>query len=414
MNAAKILAYYSRPEIQQALLTAAKDREVVGVFRSGSFGKRPNTLVYPQDIVSQVRQGVLEFHCSLERWENPMTLHQRKGFDLILDLDCKLFEHGKIAARVLVQALEKYGIKSLSVKFTGNRGFHLGIPWGSIPKEINFQPTASLFPEVARTAGLYLREYVRGPLERELLKAYSSETLAEQTGKPLGKILTKDGIDPFQVVEIDPVLISPRHLFRMPYSLNKKTFLASVPLEKEELKTFEREDAQPEKVKRIIPFLENGKEGEADLLFTEALDWHAKKAVKERPRKKMEFTRKIPETMFPPCIKNIQGGLADGKKRSVFILIKFLHSVNWGWEEMEHFLKEWNKKNSPPLPERYITTQVRYYRDKKKFPPPNCTQEGWYVSFGVCQPDRVCVTRENIKNPVNYPFRLMRRGRFKP
>lgn len=410
MNATEILAYYSREEVQEALLKAAKEREVVGVYRTGAFGQRPNTLLYPQDILSQVRSGVVEFHYSPELWDNPLTLQRRKGFDILFDLDCRVFEHGKIAASVLGWALEKHGIKHASVKFSGNQGFHVGIPWNSLPKEVDFQPTASLFPESARSVGLYIRSFMRDRLERALLKHYSLETLAEQVEKPLGSLLTKEGMDPFKIVDIDPVLISPRHLVRMPYSLNKKAFLVSLPLKKEDLEDFNKDDASPRGVKVEVDFLAGGKEGEAELLFAEALDWSAQQKIKEKPLKKRSpLKRKIPQELFPPCIKTIQKGLADGRKRSVFILINFLRSLKWNWEEIASFLKEWNTKNKPPLREQYLVTQLRYYRDKKQFPPPNCYQEGWYVSFGVCSPDHICVTRENIKNPVNYPFRLMKR-----
>jgi len=413
MNAREIMDYYSRKDIQDFLIRFSRGREIAGVFRSGSFGKRPNTLVYPQDILSQVRSGIMEFHSSLELWENPIALKERKGFDLVLDLDCSFSEHGRIAAEVLSSALEKHGVRSYSIKFSGNRGFHLGIPWSSIPREIDFKPTASLFPDIARKVGLYIRDFMKEKLEKALLKSNSAETLAEQAQVPLEKILTPDGINPFRVVDIDPVLISPRHLFRMPYSLNKKTFLVSLPLEKNELGDFEKESARPEKIKKIIPFLEAGEEGEAELLFAEGIDWATKNTEKEKPlKKRQELKAKVPEKLFPPCIKNIQLGLMDGKKRSVFILINFLHSLKWSWEEIDVFLKEWNKKNQPPLAEQYLTTQIRYYLRKKPFPPPNCYQEGWYTGFSVCNPDQVCRSREDIKNPVNYPFRLMRKKGF--
>ncbi len=73
MRLKDVVDYYSREDIQKALLRTAKDREVVGVFRNGSFSKRPNTIIYPQDIVSMMRQGVVEFHCSLEWWSQPMA-----------------------------------------------------------------------------------------------------------------------------------------------------------------------------------------------------------------------------------------------------------------------------------------------------------------------------------------------------
>ena len=62
------LGYYSREDVQEALLQLGKDREVIGVFRNGGFGSRPNVILYPQDIVAMARTGVAEFHSSPARW----------------------------------------------------------------------------------------------------------------------------------------------------------------------------------------------------------------------------------------------------------------------------------------------------------------------------------------------------------
>ncbi|MBI4182066.1 MAG: hypothetical protein HY520_03815 [Candidatus Aenigmarchaeota archaeon] len=383
----------------------------MGVNRDGLFNTRPNMVVYPDDIRTQIRQGAVEFHCSLERWANPMLLHaeQRQGFDLILDLDCKRVEHGKAAALVLIAALERHGIQGYSLKFSGNRGFHLGIPWESLPQEIGGQPTASLFPEVARTVGLYLREVVRLPLAQALLLLGSAEQLAEQAEKPLDIVLAGEGIDPFQVADIDPVLISPRHLFRMAYSLNRKAYLVSLPLTKEQLTGFAPEQALPERVRPRLGYLDQGRPGEANLLFMEALDWAARQRKQERrPGRKVDYTRKIPEQQFPPCIKLIQQGLQDGRKRALFILQNFLQTMKWPAQDQEDFLRAWNQKNRPPLPEQQLLQSLRYSQNRKPYPPPNCTA-AWYVDLRVCQPDQICISRESLKNPVNYPFRLMKR-----
>ncbi|MBI4021630.1 MAG: hypothetical protein HY369_05285 [Candidatus Aenigmarchaeota archaeon] len=409
MTPAQILAYYAREDVQQALVDAGRDREVVGVFKTGAFGTRPNMLLYPGDVLAQARAGAIEFHCSLERWERPMLLQteERKGFDLVFDLDGKDVEHGKAAAQALVTALERHGIRHVSVKFSGNRGFHLGIPWESIPKEVGLVPTARLFPDAARKVSLYLRESIRDDLTARLLKRWTVEQLEEIAGRP---VATKEGIDPFKVVDIDPILISPRHLYRMPYSLNKKSFLVSLPLRARDLEGFEKSQADPATVQVSARFLERGEEGEADALFAEGLDWFAKRKQEQRKPggKRTGLTKKVPESMFPPCMKTILLGIRDGKRRSVFALVNFLSAMKWSWEDIEVGLLAWNRKNTPPLQETYLTQQLRYYRDKKKFPPPNCTQEGWYDAMGVCAPDKVCVARENIKNPVNYPFRILR------
>jgi len=420
MDIRMIQEYYSRVDIQKAILNLAKNREVVGVFRSGSFGARPNVLVYPQDIIEMVKSGVLEFHSSLERWSNPMGLKSdnyddlRIGWDLILDIDCKNFEHARIAAGVLAKALEKHSLKNCSLKYTGGKGFHLGIPWESIPKTIDYKSSVKLFPELARQIGLYLKNFIREDLGEAFLKRFKPEELAEQAGKPLGKILVEDNVDPFQIIEIDPVLISPRHLFRMPYSLNMKTGLVSLPIRKENLKDFKKDYANPDLVRVREGFLDRGKPGDAEILVTEAVDWWVRKQVDERKKfhRRIRFTKAIPQELFPPCIQNIKTGLSDGRKRSVFILINLLSSLKWGRDDVEKFILDWNQKNKPPLPENYVRGQLRWHKNRgKTILPPNCTHEGFYESFGVCKPDNFCGKDKNVKNPVNYPFRKMGKGK---
>jgi len=422
MDLRAVYDYYSRDDVRDFFLRFGKNREVVSVFRNGSYGTRPNMLVYPQDITAMVRGGALEFHSSLERWSQPMNLRAdnydklRIGWDLILDLDCKMSEHGKIAAEVLVWALERHGIKNISVKFTGGTGFHIGIPWEAIPKTIDYKPSLLMFPELPRQIGLYLKEYMREKLERSLLKRFSIEELAEHTGRNLGEITAdKDSaiLDPFKIVDIDPVLISPRHLFRMPYSLNRNTGLVSLPISPGELETFEKDSAHPDLIKIRLGFLDRFETDEAELLVTEAVDWWSKRKTKEEKilKKRISLDKPVPQEVFPPCIKTILEGLADGRKRSVFILITFLKSLKWGWQDIERTILEWNQRNRPPLPDSYVKSQLRWHRDQKRsILPPGCAHEGWYGSFGICKPDEHCGFREKtVKNPLNYPFRRMRR-----
>jgi len=129
MEVRAVQEYYSRDDIQNTMIQLAKNREIAGVFKSGSFSTRPNVLVYPKDIIEMVKSGVMEFHSSLERWSNPMALKSdnyeelRIGWDLILDIDCKEFEHAKIAAHIVGKNLEKHGIKNYSLKYTGGKGY---------------------------------------------------------------------------------------------------------------------------------------------------------------------------------------------------------------------------------------------------------------------------------------------------
>ncbi len=410
MDKQQIQAYYSREDIRQKILEISKNREVVGVFQDGAYSKRPNSISYPADIDSMIKTGIVELHGSIEHWQNPNTVKDRVGWDMILDLDCDKTEHGKICAQALVSCLKKYGVKNISIKFTGGTGFHLGISWASIPKEINYEPAQNLFPDVARKIALFLKEQIRNDFSKILLNKYSPEQLAQDVGRPLGEIIKDEGLDPFEIVEVDPILISSRHLFRLPYSLNKSSFLVSVPLKIEDIEDFKKEEASPDKIKPVLGFLDTGEKNESELLIAETLDWWTKNKPPEKPKKKIEIKEAIQSDFFPPCIKNISQGLKDGKKRGVFVLMNFLSSAKWDWTKIEEYIQQWNQKNQPPLPDSYITSQIRYNSRKDPKPPPNCPESvtrsekgsrGYYDSMGVCQPNEVC---QKIKNPISYPF----------
>jgi DNA primase catalytic subunit len=414
MNAKQIFDYYSRQEVKDALLEVGKDREVVGVFKNGSFDKRPNTLASPGDIAAMVRSGVVEFHCSLERWSNPMGIASenyeklRKGWDLILDVDCDSFELAKIATGVIAATLKRHGVENISIKFTGGTGFHLAVPWESFPEKVGMEKTSSLFPSLARKIILYLKQQMIEQLVKEFRTRYKISEIAEMVGKDANDIVSGMEINPFEIVDIDPVLISNRHLFRMPYSLNAKTFLVSLPIGLEKLGGFERELASPENIDFEGKFLESRKPNEMEPLIDKALFWYAQKEEEEKEVKRriVRYEKKIPLEMMSPCIKHILSGLSDGRKRSVFILINLLSTLKWKPDEIEQLLFDWNKKNKPPLGGSYIRGQIRYARRRGSMPPPNCVNEGYYLNFKVCKPDNIC---SKIKNPATYPLRLLKR-----
>ena len=418
MDFQQVLSYYSRKDVQEALLEEARDREVVGVFADGSFGKRPDVLIYPNDILQAVRSGCVAFHASVERWENPLRLeagmlkHQqdelRKGWDLLLDPDVKDFEFAKVATLQLIEALEDFGVRSYGIKFSGGRGFHLIVPFEALPQEINFQPASKLYPELSEKIVRFLEWYVRDMLRDSLLSFAKEEEIARRVGKNLEEILTHGKFDPFKVVKLD--VFGSRHLFRMPYSLNEKTLLVSLPLDKNQLKKFEKEDARPERISVSQNFVLKASAGEAEALVVEALDF-SKISEKElppiQPARRKRVRRKIPEELFPPCIKQILQGLSDGRKRSVFVLATFLRSVGWSSEEIEKKIFEWNEKNLPPLRASYLRTQLRWhFRQEREILPPNCDNPVFYKDF-VSQACSACL--EEIKNPVNYPFKLQRK-----
>ena len=402
MNLYHITKYYSNPKVQQEMLKIAKNREVVGSFRDGSFFHRPDTMEYPKDIEERVKKGITCFHCSVEHWKSPMQLSSqlrgkeldelRSGYDIIIDIDSKAkLEHASITARIIYEKLKDLGVKA-TLKFSGSRGFHVGIASNAIPKRINFKPTSDQYPEIPQMIALYLREELKEQILEELINYEGGVAALVQTVPEVSEL------SPFQFVDVEKNW-GNRHLFRMPYSLHPKYWLVSLPIKAEQLKDFKSKIAEPDKVDFKAKFLVN-KDGEAMELFEKALKW--KKTVKKKdiPVRKFKKGSPIPEEFFPPCMQKILQGLSDGRKRSLFTVAAFLRAVNWPNEEIEKRVREWNKNNKPPLTERTINTQLKWhFRQNRDLMPANNDSDMFYKSIGIEH------VPECQKNPVNYAYK---------
>ncbi len=408
-----LLRHYKRKEVQELIVEHAENKEIAVKYKEG-FGKRPDVLQYPNDIIEFVKKGATSFHSSEELWFNPLQLNTqlkkneleelRKGWDLVLDVDSKIFEYSKITANLIAQALEHHDLSYFSVKFSGNNGFHIGVPFESFPEKVHEVETRLLFPEGPRRVASYLKQMIKPHLTRELLDLYGFEKIQEKTGKKREELMEKDQFNPFSVVDIDTILISSRHLYRMPYSFNEKSGLVSVPINHSKILSFERENAKWDEIDLKIKYLDRSKakKNDARNLFVQAFD----STIEDEKIEKQETTdfkgseTAIPVEYFPPCIKNILNGLKDGKKRAVFVLTNFLTCAGWNYEDIKKLLNEWNEKNEEKLKEGLIENHLRYHqRNKKKILPPNCDNMAYYKGMGVCTPDNFC---PKIKNPANY------------
>jgi hypothetical protein len=413
MKPSEILKYYLNDEIINRLLNVT-DRECA-VRYYDKFGKRPMFFQYPSDIENLIRGGATSFHVSEERWINPLLLDKelakdeltdmRKGWDLVIDIDCKIIDISKIFTKMLLDKLTREGLSSLSVKFSGGSGFHIMVPYESFPSSINGESTKKLFPDAPMVISLFLKNELKGELEGEL-RNYGLDKISKTLHIDKNQFYQEGKLDPYSIIDIDTVLISERHMFRMQYSLNEKKWLASVPLEKNKVIDFDIEQAMPDKIDTKLDFFNiPQKKNEASSLFIRAYDAF-KEAPKQEAKNEKSFTPiNLPLDMnkLPPCIKTISNGLSDGRKRSVFILINFLRNIGRTKEEVISFLLEWNKKNNPPLKENLIIPQVEYAFSGKSYPPPNCDSKGYYKFFNVCFPDQTC---KLIKNPLSYYVRL--------
>ncbi len=426
--------FYKRKDIQDAIIAHAKNKEI-GVRYNDSFGKRPDVLSYPKEILELSLRGVTSFHASEELWDNPLELESNKskkeldqlrsGWDLVLDIDCKFVDYSKIAANLIIQFLKYCGVKDISVKFSGNKGFHIGVPFEAFPKRVGETETKDLFPDAAKRIAYYIKENIKKELGKRILEFESKEgkdvafaKISEKTNQEKEKIRTKisikdeefgdnkevDILDVEPFLEIDTVLISSRHLYRMPYSLHEKSGLVSLPIDPEKVMEFQKDMAKPDTI--LVPmftFLDRNVNGEsARQLLVQALDFDVKLEEEKEPAKKeydeLKLTCPIKEDFFPPCLKLMLQGIGDGKKRGVFILMNYLGKIGWSKEEIEAYLKKWNAQNQEPLREVYLKGQLHGFKAGDKLPP-NCNNEAYYRGIGICKPDSFC---PRIKNPVNY------------
>ncbi len=418
--------YYSKKNIQHALFSEAKNREIVPCYLD-NFGKRPDSVEYEKDINAFIEKGATSFHCSEELWKNPLEISTgmssqemnelRIGWDLLLDIDCDYLDYSKIAAELLIEALQFHNIKNFGLKFSGRSGFHIGLAFKAFPKKLNDIVVKNLFPEGPRIIASYLKEMIKKQLASEMLKISDLKEMNEKA-KYKEKFFEDEGnFNPFSLLEIDTILISPRHLFRMPYSLNEKSGLASIVINSKYLRQFKPSWARPSPsdfyVKKFLPEPE---EGEAKFLLMQALDWQVRqkkverkifqtKEVKDGRKSEMLEIKEVKEEFLPPCMKKIMQGMKqDGRKRALFIMINFFSSLDMPLEEIEKKIEEWNVLNYRPLRKGYIDAQISWFKRNKRMMPPNC--ERYYKDIAVCIPDFLC---NKIKNPVNY---FMRRARM--
>lgn len=423
--------YYARKEIQQAIFSFSKNKEVIPRYYE-QFGKRPDALEYETDVENLALRGATSFHCSEEIWRNPLEIETgssseklnnlRIGWDLLLDIDCKFIEYGKIATWLLTEALYFHGVRNFGVKFSGSKGFHIGLGFEAFPKIVTEIDIKNYFPQGPRLIAAYLKEMIRKGLRERILEINTIGEIEKSTGIPKERLFVNNEFDPFSVLEIDTVLISSRHLYRMPYSLNEKTGLASIVIKPEQIKSFHPGWAHPD---RIFPksFLPKPGQNEAKELMLQALDWQ-KSQDRLNPRKDLNKEKKdyeeiviteVKEENFPPCIKNILSGLKqDGRKRGLFVLLNFLKSIGLNHEQIKEKVLEWNKKNYKPLKETYLLTQLSWFEKQIKKLPPNCELQSYYQDIGICTPDGLC---SKIKNPLNYfilkSMSAKRAGNFK-
>ncbi len=441
---AKITEHYSRKEIIDALLEAAPNKEVVGSFGGVGYGKRPDFIEYDNDITLQVKKGVTSFHVSEESWSNSMGLVAgmdkkkqealRSGWDLIIDIDSPHWEICKLITHLLVQEIKANGVNNVSVKFSGNKGFHIGVPQESFPK--GFEKD---FPNMPRKIAAYLLEKIHDrateAVTEMLKKEYGEDAYYNQVEaifhKPRAQMIKfnkksgADELDPLEIIEVDTLLISSRHLYRMTYSVNEKSGMVSIPINPDKILLFQKAIAKIEnKVFSRYKFLDRTSSvfGEAHKLFIESIDANIDpekffkteielklKEEKTKSAAQIEFEaikEKIPEANFPDAIKKmLEGKISDGKKRALFVLKNFLNCVGWTYAEIEERLEKWNSTHPEPIRDTILKGQLMYLKQaiakNEKILPPNYDSNNYYADIIGDMPEY-----RKAKNPVTLAQRI--------
>ncbi|PSG99899.1 MAG: hypothetical protein BRC28_02240 [Nanohaloarchaea archaeon SW_4_43_9] len=401
----KIRQYYEQKELIERVVEVSEYREIAPTYPEG-YGKRPDAINFPGDFKQLVENGAVAFHSSVEKWRNPLLIDKvndadklREGWDLVIDIDCDYsFELSKDTAKLVIEELKEHGIENISIKFSGNRGFHIGFRGEAFPETIGGDHISKHYPELPRG----IVNYVRENIEDEMIQLVKEHGFDEE-------MKTDGGLDPYQVSDIENDWGS-RHLFRMPYSLHDGSWLVSKPIEIGDLEEFEKKDAEIDNIDFKTRFLHEYEVGEAANLAVQAMDYIEKRREEKKEerieRSERDFERPedaIPEKYFPPTINNILEGLEDGRKRGLFILINFLRTVGYSWKQIESKIWEWNERNEEALADTYIKTQLRWHRRRDEdVPPPNYNSNGYYKDMQVYEGDHI---EEQAANPVSYAFR---------
>ena len=172
----KLIEYYSRKEVKEIIFEISKNREI-GVKYFDTFGKRPFVLNYPSDIEILAKKGMTSLHYSVEIWEDPLLLENkkvkleeiRKGFDLIIDIDFSYLPYSFLALKELIRFLERYDIRNFGLKYSGNLGFHVSINWGSFPDKFRDKKMEDWFPDLPKIVIDFISEKISKNIAKSIL-----------------------------------------------------------------------------------------------------------------------------------------------------------------------------------------------------------------------------------------------------
>lgn len=421
--------YYKRKDVAKFLVKYSKNREVIPKYFD-VFGKRPDTIEYINDLNILVDRKATSFHCSVELWKDVAQLKDadekkinelRIGWDLLIDIDCPFIDYSKETAKLIIKQLEFHGIKNYGIKFSGNKGFHIVISHKAFPEKIKFKGEEifikDFFPQGTRIIASFIADFIEKDLRDTILSLNTIEEISKAVNKPINDLLINNKFNPYTIISLDSMIMSPRHLYRMPYSLHEKTGLVSVVINKAQLNSFNLSIAKPSTV-IIKPFIKNPLPEEAKELLINALDWQDKEKIfiaefesgkieykEEKVIKKLGKIKNI-EQAYCGCIKKILEGIKqDGRKRALFVLISYLKTLGLDFDKIEKIVYDWNKKNYKELKESYIKSQLNWFKKQtKNILPPNHDSNLYYKDIGILTEE--C---KKFKNPLSYTAEVLKK-----
>ena len=169
------LRHYLRRDVAAAIAEECDHREIAIKF-TDRFGKRPERIDTPAEVIDFAKSGASSYHISEELWSDPLDIttgmsekearEKRIGWDLIIDVDCPDWNLSKTIAKSILLALTSYGLTTRRIKFSGNKGFHIGVPSEAFPITImdasgTEHRTSDLFPDVPRHMLSLIAERIR-------------------------------------------------------------------------------------------------------------------------------------------------------------------------------------------------------------------------------------------------------------
>ena len=454
----QIIRYYSNPFVMKKLLNFSKNREIAVKF-GDFFSKRPQVIESLFDVKKFINGGATSFHCSEEIWTNPMLLKNQKedekiknriGWDLILDLDGIDFDITKFTTKKICDLFDTLEIKNYSVKFSGNKGFHIGICFEAFSnKRIGNEELRVDFPKVPKEITKYIISKISKDISKYILEKFSNDVkkISQNFNIEENELKIKDenflNFNWLKIIEIDTILLASRHLYRMPYSLNEKSGLISIPIKKDEILNFDKKNASIENFEKNIKIYEKENNNFEFLSYDENFKKDANRLILEiennldlineidfenfilkQKKEKGLITSKnfeidyslfdeVSFDEFPKVIKDIldKKDFSDGKKRALFVLMSFFSSINYSYEKIEKLVIDWNSKIEDRLKDNYIYAQINWFKlQNKKITPPNYDNTNYYLNIGIdkksVNEDLNFFKNKKIKNPLQYVYQL--------